>query len=48
VIASDTTHDARARLGVDADVACLRMRAYGARIPPEGATFYSADAHEAR
>jgi hypothetical protein len=47
-LASDTSHGTRARFGLQADVRCLRMRAYGARIPAGGATFYSADAYEAR
>lgn len=45
VLASDTTHGVRARFMLDADVGCLLMHAHGARIPPEGATYYFADTH---
>ncbi len=47
-LASDTTHGVRARFTLDADVGCLVVRAHGARIPPEGATFYVADTYGRR
>ena len=45
VLSSDTAHGVRARFGLRADLRCLRMRAYGARVPADGATLYSADMH---